>query len=81
MQTAPSKGAPNVLLIMIDDEGFGAPSTFGGLIPKPTMYRIAKMGLRYTALHTTALCSPTRAAVLPHLLALPTRKHPPLFCW
>jgi arylsulfatase len=44
---------------MIDDEGFGAPSTFGGVIPTPTMDRIAKMGLRYTAFHTTALCSPT----------------------
>jgi len=64
MLTAPPKGAPNVLLIMIDDEGFGAPSTFGGLIPTPTMDRIAKMGLRYTAFHTTSLCSPTRAALL-----------------
>jgi arylsulfatase A-like enzyme len=62
--TAPPKGAPNVLLIMIDDEGFGAPSTFGGVIPTPTMDRIAKAGLRYTAFHTTALCSPTRAALL-----------------
>jgi len=64
MRIVPPKGAPNVLLIMIDDEGFGAPSTFGGLIPTPTMDRIAKMGLRYTAFHTTALCSPTRAALL-----------------
>jgi arylsulfatase len=61
---APPKGAPNVLLIMIDDEGFGAPSTFGGVIPTPAMDRIAKAGLRYTAFHTTALCSPTRAALL-----------------
>ena len=60
----PPKGAPNVLLIMVDDEGFGAPSTFGGVIPTPTMDRIAKAGLRYTAFHTTALCSPTRAALL-----------------
>jgi arylsulfatase len=62
--TAPPKGAPNVLLIMIDDEGFGAPSTFGGLIPTPTMDRIAKMGLTYTRFHTTSLCSPTRGALL-----------------
>jgi arylsulfatase len=60
----PPKGAPNVLLIMTDDVGFGAPSTFGGTIPTPAMDRIAKMGLRYTRFHTTALCSPTRAALL-----------------
>ncbi|HRZ62717.1 MAG TPA: arylsulfatase [Rubrivivax sp.] len=60
----PPKGAPNVLLVMIDDEGFGAPSTFGGVIPTPTLDRVAKAGLRYTAFHTTALCSPTRAALL-----------------
>jgi arylsulfatase len=60
----PPEGAPNVLLIMIDDEGFSAPSTFGGVIPTPAMDRIANEGLRYTAFHTTALCSPTRAALL-----------------
>jgi arylsulfatase A-like enzyme len=60
----PPKGAPNVLLIMTDDVGFGAPSTFGGLIPTPALDRVAKMGLRYTRFHTTALCSPTRAALL-----------------
>lgn len=49
---------------MIDDEGFGAPSTFGGVIPTPPLDRVAKAGLRYTAFHTTALCSPTRAALL-----------------
>ena len=64
MRVVPPKGAPNVLLILLDDEGFGAPSTFGGVIPTPTMDRIAKMGLRYTAFHTTSLCSPTRAALL-----------------
>jgi arylsulfatase A-like enzyme len=58
------EGAPNVLLIMIDDEGFSAPSTFGGVIPTPAMDRIADLGLRYTRFHTTALCSPTRAALL-----------------
>jgi arylsulfatase len=60
----PPKGAPNVLLIMTDDVGFAAPSTFGGVIPTPAMDRIASAGLRYTRFHTTALCSPTRAALL-----------------
>ena len=58
------KGAPNVLLIMTDDVGFGASSTFGGPIPTVTMDRLANEGLRYTAFHTTGLCSPTRAALL-----------------
>lgn len=62
--TVPPKGAPNVLLIMTDDVGFSAPSTFGGVIPTPALDRIAQAGLRYTAFHTTALCSPTRAALL-----------------
>ncbi|MBX3357029.1 MAG: arylsulfatase [Phycisphaeraceae bacterium] len=61
---APPKGAPNVLLIMTDDVGFSAPSTFGGVIPTPALDRVANMGLRYTRFHTTALCSPTRAALL-----------------
>ena len=61
---APPKGAPNILLIMTDDVGFSAPSTFGGVIPTPALDRIANMGLRYTRFHTTALCSPTRAALL-----------------
>ncbi|RKE67579.1 arylsulfatase [Pseudorhodoplanes sinuspersici] len=61
---APPKGAPNVLLIMTDDVGFSAPSTFGGVIPTPALDRIANMGLRFTRFHTTALCSPTRAALL-----------------
>src|SRR5271157_1346303 len=60
----PPKGAPNVLLIMTDDNGFGAPSTFGGVIPTPALDRIAKNGLRYTQFHTTSLCSPTRAALI-----------------
>jgi arylsulfatase A-like enzyme len=60
----PPKGAPNVLLIMTDDSGFGVPSTFGGVIPTPTLDRIAKDGLRYTQFHSTALCSPTRAAII-----------------
>ncbi len=60
----PPEGAPNVLLIMTDDVGFSAPSTFGGVIPTPALDRIAAEGLRYTRFHTTALCSPTRAALL-----------------
>ena len=60
----PPKGAPNVLLIMTDDVGFSAPSTFGGVIPTPALDRIAKSGLRYTQFHSTALCSPTRAALI-----------------
>jgi len=60
----PPKGAPNVLLIMTDDQGYGVCSTFGGVIPTPTMDRIAKNGLRYTQFHSTALCSPTRAAII-----------------
>src|SRR5262245_21535889 len=61
--TAPA-GAPNVLLIMTDDTGFGAASTFGGPISTPVLDRLAKRGLRYNQVHTTALCSPTRAALL-----------------
>src|SRR6266850_2354621 len=63
-RVVPPKGAPNVLLIMTDDVGFGAPSTFGGVIPTPNLERIGKMGLRYTNFHSTALCSPTRAALI-----------------
>jgi len=58
------KGAPNILLILTDDVGFGASSTFGGPIPTASMDRLAKDGLRYNNFHTTALCSPTRAALL-----------------
>ena len=54
-RVVPSKGAPNVLLIMTDDVGFGAPSTFGGVIPTPNLDRIANAGLRYTNFHSTAL--------------------------
>ena len=60
----PPKQAPNILLIMTDDSGFGVPSTFGGVIPTPTMDRLAKAGLRYNNIHSTALCSPTRAALI-----------------
>jgi arylsulfatase len=60
----PPKGAPNILLIMTDDQGYGVYSTFGGVIPTPAMDRIAKAGLRYTQFHSTALCSPSRAAII-----------------
>ena len=63
-RVVPPKGAPNILLILTDDVGFAAPSTFGGVIPTPTLDRIANMGLRYTQFHTTSLCSPTRAALI-----------------
>lgn len=58
------KGAPNVLLILTDDVGFGASSTFGGPIETPNFQRLANSGLRYNTFHTTALCSPTRAALI-----------------
>ena len=60
----PPKDAPNVLLIMTDDAGFGIPSTFGGVIPTPTMDGIANAGLRYNRIFSTSLCSPTRAALI-----------------
>jgi arylsulfatase len=63
-RVVPPKGAPNIVVIMTDDVGFGAPSTFGGVIPTPTLDRIAANGLRYTNFHTTSLCSPTRGALL-----------------
>ena len=57
-------GAPNVLLVLIDDAGFGNPGTFGGPINTPNYTRMAEAGLRYNRFHVTALCSPTRAALL-----------------
>src|SRR5437762_2848204 len=57
-------GAPNVLLVLIDDAGFGNPSTFGGPCQTPTLTRLASQGLRYNRFHVTALCSATRAALL-----------------
>ena len=60
----PPDGAPNVLLVLIDDAGFGNPSTFGGPIETPNYSRAAEKGLRYNRLHVTALCSPTRASLL-----------------
>lgn len=58
------EGAPNVLLIMIDDVGFGASSTFGGPVPTPNFDNLAKNGLLYNRFHTTAVCSPSRAALI-----------------
>ena len=63
-RVVPPQGAPNILLIMTDDVGFAAPSTFGGVIPTPSLDRIAANGLSYTNFHSTALCSPTRAALI-----------------
>jgi hypothetical protein len=63
-RVVPPKGAPNVLLIMTDDQGYGVSGTFGGVIPTPALDRVAKTGLRYTQFHSTALCSPTRAALI-----------------
>jgi len=63
-RVVPPEGAPNVLLIITDDAGFGVPSTFGGVIPTPAMDRVANSGLRYNNIHSTALCSPTRAALI-----------------
>ncbi len=60
----PPKGAPNVLLIMTDDAGFGVSGTFGGVIPTPALDRVARNGLRYNNFHSTALSSPTRAALI-----------------
>jgi arylsulfatase A-like enzyme len=62
--TYPPTGAPNVVVVLLDDVGFGAPSTFGSPIPTPALDRVARAGLRYNQFHTTALCSPTRAALL-----------------
>jgi Sulfatase len=63
-KVVPPEGAPNVLLIMTDDAGYGLPSTFGGVVPTPALDRVAKAGLRYNQFHSTALCSPTRAALI-----------------
>ncbi|HXZ69412.1 MAG TPA: sulfatase-like hydrolase/transferase, partial [Streptosporangiaceae bacterium] len=58
------EGAPNVLICLIDDAGFGQPDTFGGPVPTPNLTRVQQMGLTYNRFHVTALCSPTRAALL-----------------
>ncbi len=58
------EGAPNVVVILLDDVGFGQPGTFGGPIPTPSIDKLASQGLRYNRFHTTGICSPTRAALL-----------------
>jgi arylsulfatase len=63
-RVAPPNGAPNVLLIMTDDQGYGVSGTFGGVIPTPTLDALAADGLRYTEMNSTALCSPSRAALI-----------------
>jgi arylsulfatase A-like enzyme len=63
-RVVPPKGAPNIVLIMTDDTGFGAAGTFGGVIPTPALDRLAQTGLRYTNMNSTALCSPSRAALI-----------------
>ena len=63
-KVVPPKGAPNVLLIMTDDQGYGVSGTFGGVVPTPALDRIANAGIRYTQFHSTALCSPSRAALI-----------------
>jgi arylsulfatase len=60
----PPDGAPNVLVVLIDDAGFGNPDTFGGPISTPALTRVQQMGLTYNRFHVTAVCSPTRAALL-----------------
>src|SRR5208337_4952344 len=60
----PPKGAPNILLIMTDDSGYGVAGTFGGVIPTPALDRVAQMGLRFAQFHSCALSSPTRAALI-----------------
>jgi arylsulfatase len=62
-QVEAPKGAPNVVIVLIDDMGFGVPGSFGGPVPMSTLDRLAQSGLRYNNFHTTALCSPTRAAL------------------
>ena len=64
MMPKPPEGAPNVLLVLIDDAGFGNPSTFGGPVATPNLTRLAGQGLTYNRYHVTAMCSPTRAATL-----------------
>ena len=63
-QLRPPKGAPNILVILIDDAGFGSASAFGGPCQTPNAERLAASGLKYNRFHTTALCSPTRQALL-----------------
>ncbi|HOX84192.1 MAG TPA: sulfatase-like hydrolase/transferase, partial [Chryseolinea sp.] len=57
-------GAPNIIVVLIDDMGFGVSETFGGSVSTPTMNKLASNGIKYNRFHTTALCSPTRVALL-----------------
>ena len=75
--TRPPAGAPNVVVVLLDDVGFGAPGTFGGPVPTPALDLIAERGQRVVQVHTTALCRPTRAA----LLTGPTHPSPPHARW
>ena len=68
----PPAGAPNVLIVLLDDVGFGASSAFGGPCQTPTAERLAAGGLKYNRFHTTALCAPTRAGAA-HRVATTTR--------
>jgi arylsulfatase len=74
LRTVPAKGSPNVVVILLDDVGFGATSAFGGPIPTPVLESLAKQGLRYNRFHTTSICSPTRASLLtgrnPHAVGM-----------
>ncbi len=63
-RVVPPKGSPNILLVLTDDTGYGAGSTFGGVIPMPVLDQLANRGLRYTNINSTALCSPSRAALI-----------------
>jgi hypothetical protein len=63
-RVVPPTDAPNVLLVLVDDSGWAIPSTFGGVIPWPTMDELAEEGIRFTNMHSTSLCSPTRAAMI-----------------
>ena len=58
------KDAPNILIVLLDDVGFGIAETFGGEVRTPTLSKLADQGIRYTSFHTTSICSPTRAALL-----------------
>lgn len=74
----PPSGAPNVLIVLLDDVGFGSSSAFGGPVSMPTAERLAGEGLRFNRFHTTALCAPTRAALLTdddHLISPEERLH------
>ena len=60
----PPSGGPNIVVILLDDEGYGRVSTFGGPVQTPELDKLAAQGLRYTPFHTTAICGPSRAALI-----------------